>query len=243
MSLKKFIKLSYKYYKGSADTKPDLKEVFGFIHELDKTRSKKIQMQWQQYPVAYKVYKGQSYAKSLKDNTFEKNTFGYDLQQWFKEDNYDLFKESIDTVITENELEAKFWEHHTFQHDVIHYLNDYDTSPIGEVMVISFNLAKEWRWSYFAILFSSLFIALRNTFTKGGWKKIKYAPIFVYIRLVLEGYKKGKKATWFMAVDFEKFYKLQTKDVKKLLKVEPSLYWEHIKPKWTKLHKHYKGEM
>ena len=52
MSLKKFIKLSYKYYKGSADTKPDLKEVFGFIHELDKTRSKKIQMQWQQYPVA-----------------------------------------------------------------------------------------------------------------------------------------------------------------------------------------------
>ena len=240
MSLIKFLKLSYKYYKGSADTKPDIKEIFSFIHELDKTRSKKIQMQWQQYPVAYKVYTGKSYLENLKDNNFEENTFGHDLQQWFEEDNYDLFKESLDTVIIKNKLDAKFWEHHTFQHDVIHFLNNYDTSPIGEVMVLSFNLAKEWRWSYFAILFSSLFIALRNTFTKGGWKKIKYIPILVYIRLVIEGYKKGKKAEWLMTIDFEELYGLPTADVKKLLNVKPSVYWEHIKPRWAKLHKHYK---
>ena len=152
MPIIKFIRLIYKYYKGTADTKPDLKQVFSFIHELDETRNKKIQIKWQQYPVAYKVYTGKSYLKNIKSNIFEKNTFGYDLQKWFQADNYDLVKESFGTIIIKNNLDAKFWEHTTFQHDVIHFLNDYDTSPIGEVMVLSFNLAKEWRWSYFAIL-------------------------------------------------------------------------------------------
>jgi len=240
MSLIKFIKLTYKYYKGSNDTNPDLKEVFGFIRELDKTKDKKIQMNWQQYPVAYKVYTGKSYLENLKANTFKESTFGYDLQKWFEEDNLDLFKVSLQTITPKNKLDAKFLEHTTFQHDVIHFLNDYDTSPVGEVMVLSFNLAKEFRWSYFAILFSSLFMALRNTFTKGGWKKIKYAPILVYIRLVLEGYKRGKKAKWFMTVDFEELYNLPTANVKKILNIKPSVYWVHIKPKWAKLHKHYK---
>ena len=246
MSLIKFLKLTYKYYKGSNDTNPDLKEVFGFIHELDKTKSKKIQMNWQQYPVAYKVYTGKSYLENLKANTFKENTFGYDLQKWFEADNLDLFKVSLETMTPKNKLDAKFFEHTTFQHDVIHFLNDYDTSPMGEVMVLSFNLAKEWRWSYFAILFSSLFMALRNTFGKKKmpqntiWKKIKYSPILVYIRLVKEGYKKGKKAKWLMAVDFEELYNLPTINVKKLLNVTPSVYWISVQPFWTKLHTHYK---
>jgi ubiquinone biosynthesis protein Coq4 len=72
------------------------------------------------------------------------------------------------------------------------------------------------------------------------WKKIKYSPILIYIRLVKEGYKKGKKAKWLMSVDFEELYDLPTINVKKLLNITPSVYWISVKPFWTKLHKHYK---
>ena len=245
----KFIKLTYQYYKGANDTNPDLNKVFGFVHSLDNKQHKKLKAKFDTYPIANKIYTGLSYRQRLDLQTFKSNTFGYDLQKWFKNADVDLFKESLKTIKPKTNVEAKFFEHAMFQHDVIHMLNKYDTSPMGEVMVLSFNLAKEWRWSYFAILFSSLFMAIRNSFSIKKsfpgtlWQKIKYAPIVSYVRLVREGYKVGKQAPWIMAVDFELFWNLPTNSVRKALKIKKSYYWEHILPAWTKLHKKYQSNL
>ena len=246
MQIIKFIKHSYKYYKGDNDTSADIDQIFGFVQALDKKRNLKLVNKFDKSKVSRKVYSELPDKEKLKKRKFKKNTFGYEFKIFLNDMKHDLFKESMKTLKTKSKKEEKFYQRAMYQHDLIHFLNDYDTSPVGEVMVLSFNLAKEWRWSYFAILFSSFFMALRNSFdskkTYPGslYQKIKFSPLISYCKLVKEGYQHGKQSDWLMTVDFDDLYELPTKKVKKLLNITPSKYWLFILPFWKVMHEQYK---
>ena len=110
-------------------------------------------------------------------------------------------------------------------------------------MVLSNNLANEWRWSYFSILLASFFMSIKNQFTTKNikfWYKIKYIQPYILIKLIIEGYKIGKKSKWLMSVDFDKMFNKSVLEVRKELNILPSNYWKEIQPLWLELHKHYK---
>ena len=118
-------------------------------------------------------------------------------------------------------------------------------SPMGEVGVLSFNLAKEWRESYATILYSSFLMSIRNTFLPSkypaGCMSIKYAPVIVFCRIVREGWRRGKRAPWFMDIDWNKYLDVDLQQVKKELQLEESpKYWVEIEPVWKKVMKNYK---
>ena len=246
MQILKFFKHSYKYYKSESDTSADIDQIFGFVQALDKKRSQKLMKKFDESEVAKKVYKDLSDIEKIKKRKLKKGTFGHEFKKFNADMKHDLFIESMKTLKPRNNKEKKFFKRAMFQHDLIHFLNDYDTTPVGEVMVLSFNLAKEWRWSYFAILFSSFFMALRNSFDSRKmypgtlYQKIKFSPLISFCKLVREGYKHGKQTDWLMTVDFDNLYDLPTNQVKRKLNITPSKYWLFILPFWTELHKQYK---
>ena len=247
MQVIKFIKQSYKYYKNDSDTAVDLDQIFGFVQALDKKRNVALLKKFNNSVVAKKVYADISDIDKLKKHRFKKNTFGYDFKKYISSMKHDLFKESMKTITAKSKKEEKFYQRAMYQHDLIHFLNDYDTSPVGEVMVLSFNLAKEWRWSYFAILFSSFFMALRNsfdpkkTFSGSLYQKIKFSPLLSFCKLVKEGYKHGKQSDWLMTIDYDDLYHLPTTEVKERLGITPSKYWLFILPFWSVMHEQYKN--
>lgn len=246
MQIIKFIKHGYKYYKSNSDTSADIDQIFGFVQALDKKRNIKLVNKFNNSEIAKKVYTDISDIDKLKKRRFKKDTFGSDFKKFIGSMKHDLFKESIKTIKVRSKKEERFYQRAMYQHDLIHFLNDYDTSPVGEVMVLSFNLAKEWRWSYFAILFSSFFMALRNsfdskkTFNGSLYQKIKFSPLISFCKLVKEGYQHGKQSDWLMTVDYDELYNLPTSEVKKLLNITPSKYWLFILPFWKVMHEQYK---
>ena len=134
------------------------------------------------------------------------------------------------------------------QHDLIHFLNGYDTTPFGEVGVLSFNLAREWRESYATVLYASFFTCLRNTFlpskyppNTSWWLLLKHTPIVAFCRLVVEGWRRGKRAPWILDVDWEEYLDVDLQQVKKELLLDNTpKYWNEVNPIWKKALKHYK---
>lgn len=246
MQVLKFIKHSYRYYKNDSDTSVDIDQIFGFVQALDKKRNIELLNKFNSSKVAKKVYSELPDIEKLNKRRFKKGTFGYDFKKYISSMKHDLFKESMKTLTPKSKKEEKFYQRAMYQHDLIHFLNDYDTSPVGEVMVLSFNLAKEWRWSYFAILFSSFFMALRNSFdpkkTYPGtlYQKIRFSPLVSFCKLVKEGYQHGRQSDWLMTVDLDNLYNLSTIEVKKKLNITPSKYWLFILPFWSVMYEQYK---
>ena len=154
MQILKFIKHSYKYYKSDSDTSADIDQIFGFVQALDKKRNIKLVNKFNKSKVSKKIYTEMSDIDKLKKRRFKKGTFGSDFKKFIGSMKHDLFKESMKTIKTKTKKEEKFYQRAMYQHDVIHFLNDYDTSPVGEVMVLSFNLGREWRflWPYEIVL-------------------------------------------------------------------------------------------
>ena len=79
------------------------------------------------------------------------------------------------------------------EHDLIHCLNKLDSTPIAELSVLAFTIAKGFRWSFFYICLSSILLSIRNSFGKNAiqgplWYKIKFNPAISLFRLILEGY-------------------------------------------------------
>lgn len=227
---------------------PPLELIFKFINELDKKDVKKIFSKFNKTQTATKVFKANTAVlDKLKTDTFVPGTLGFEFQSWLKnsEGAVDLFKfgyEGKDTTKV-----GKFFKQAVMQHDLIHFLNGYDTNPMSEVGVLSFNLAKEWRESYATILYSSFLMSIRNTFMPSKYpsnmpwyKAIKYSAAFVFCRVVIEGWRRGKRAPWFMDVDWDKYLNVNLQQVKKDLKLEqPLKYWPHVQPIWeTLLYKH-----
>ena len=93
------------------------------------------------------------------------------------------------------------------EHDIIHCLNKLDSTPVAELSVLAFTIAKGFRWSFFYILVASFLLSIKNSFGKNAvkgtlWFRIKFNPAVSVFRLILEGYIRGKQTSWFMTVNW-----------------------------------------
>jgi len=235
------------------DADPPIELIFKFVNTLDKKDTKLHIKNFDKLSVAKKIYNEEiSFLTKVSNQEFEKETFGYEFKKWYGNDNkmIDLFSISLNPFRqgrNKNTKFNKFAEATMLQHDLIHFFNGYDTSPVGEVCVLSFNLAQEWRKSYATILFASFLMSIRNTFLPSKYikntpllTKLKYSPIWVYLRLVIESYRRGKKSRWFLAVDWDWYLHQPLETVLETLNLNHKpTYWEKVKPYWSLIHKHY----
>ena len=236
------------------DANPPLELIFKFVDTLDKKDTKQHIKTFNNLAVSEKIYKSNLPIRLLvKENEYVSGSFGAEFKKWIGNDEYivDLFTVSLvpfRATRKKNTKFNKFAEATMLQHDLIHFFNGYDTSPMGEVCVLSFNLAKEWRKSYATILYATLLMSLRNTLLPSKYPKgvkfyevIKYSPIYVYIRCVLESYFRGRKSQWFLAVDWESYLDMPLDEVKQKLNLQHKpKYWTTIQPIWKRLLLHYK---
>ena len=93
----------------------------------------------------------------VRSNKFKKGTFGYDLKNFWSNQTVDLVKEYAERIHTKNKAKQKFTDLFWMNHDIIHFLNGYNTTPLGEVAVLSFTLAQEKRPNYLLFITAFLF--------------------------------------------------------------------------------------
>ena len=235
------------------DNNPPLELIFKFVDTLDKKDTLSHMRRFGKTDTSKVVYSENRSARyTILEEDFPPDSFGDEFKRWLNQDGYivDLFKISLvpgrrdrkDTRF------SRYAEHTMLQHDLIHFFNGYDTSPIGEVAVLSFNLAREWRKSYATILYASLLMSIRNTFMPSKYPKgtpiiimLKYSPIAVFCNMVIEGWRRGKRAPWFMDVDWNKYLNVDLQQVRKELQLEePAPYWQKVQPIWKRVLRHYK---
>ena len=236
------------------DSNPPIELIFKFVDTLDKKNTRKHIRNFNNLAISKKIYNQELPLRlAIKEQDFEKGTFGYEFKKWMGDDEHivDLFTLSLvpfRATRKKNTKFNKFAEQTMLQHDLIHFLNNYDTSPIGEVCVLSFNLAHEWRESYATILFASLLMSIRNTFMPSKYPKntplfvkLRYSPLWVYIRLVVESWLRGKKSKWFLTIDWSQYLNTPIDEVKKDLGLDnEARYWERVQPIWARALRHYK---
>jgi len=236
------------------DANPPLELIFKFVDTLDKKDTKQHIKKFNNLAVSKKIYKSKLPIRLLvKENEYIRGSFGAEFKKWIGNDEYivDLFTASLAPYRANRKKNTKFnkfAEATMLQHDLIHFFNGYDTSVMGEASVLSFNLAKEWRKSYSTLLYAFFFICLKNTLLPSKYPKgvkfyevIKYAPIYLYVRCVLESYLRGKQSQWFLAVDWESYLDMPLDKVKQKLNLQNKpKYWITIQPIWKRLLLHYK---
>jgi len=131
------------------------------------------------------------------------------------------------------------------EHDIIHCLNKLDSTPIAELSVLAFTIAKGFRWSFFYILLASFLLSIKNSFGEYAirgplWFRIKFNPAISVFRLIFEGYIRGKQTPWFMTVNWHDLLDKPIEEVRYNLGIKKFTAWEEIKPEWYKLLKSYK---
>lgn len=235
------LKLIWHYYKiFQTDIYAPLPVIFEFVNKLDKDKMKKIYRRFQKTKTGKKLLNKKEHFLDLVDKgNFKPGTFGYEFQAWRKKDKLvDVFSmyyppKNITPL-------SQFLRYSVMYHDMIHFLNEYDTSPYGEIGVLSFHLAQEWRDSYASILYSVTIMSFVNTFIPAKypprplWKNIIFNPLVVFILTVIEGYRRGKRAPWLMEVDFESYLNVDLQQVKKDLYLEkPPSFWKKMAPTWA----------
>tara|TARA_R110000787_G_C13341204_1_gene438196 strand:+ start:41 stop:808 length:768 start_codon:yes stop_codon:yes gene_type:complete len=228
------------------DVKTPLPVIFEFVHNLDKDRVKQLFRTFAKTPVAKKVFASDKTVIDLiKTGSFAPGTFGACYKEWMANDKLEDVFSAYYPTNSKSKL-SKFLHTAVMEHDIIHFINGYDTSTFGEIGVLAFNLAREWRASYASILYASALMAFRNTFNPhkypkvGFWKNFIHNPFIVFCRTVIEAWRRGKRAPWFMTVDWEAYLNVDLQIVKKELNlVEPPRYWLKIAPMWAKVHKQY----
>ena len=228
--------------------------MFKLIANLDKQDNKSYIKDFNKLSVADKIYQAKLPVRLLvKENNYPKDSFGLALKNFMYngEDIIDLFQVSLvpyRATRKKNTRFNKFTEATLLQHDMIHLLNGYDTSAFGESNVLAFSLAHEWRKSLATILFSSFFVTLRNTFMPSKYLKgktfldtIKFIPVWVFMRCIIEAYLRGKKAKWFLTIDWESYLYTPLEDVKKELNMSSKPhYWNKVFFNWKAVEVHYK---
>ena len=244
------IKFMWEYSTSlQTDNNPPLELIFKFMNGLDRKNLKKIYKKYRKTETGKKVFsRNYSVLDKVQTGNFKSGTFGAEFQTWLRDSDgaVDIFK--INYPGKDDTKLGKFFKESTMQHDLIHFLNGYDTTPLAEVGVLSFNLAKEWRESFSSIIYSSFIMSIRNTFMPSkypsgiSWYEVfKYSPIVVFIGVVIEGRRRGKRAPWLMEVDWDSYLNVDLQEVKKELKLQEGLkYWNDIQPVWKKTLSHYK---
>jgi|TARA_R100001143_G_C3355437_1_gene132019 ubiquinone biosynthesis protein Coq4 len=232
---------------------PPLEIIYKFINVLDKKDIRSIYYKFSKTKTSQKVFETDiATLDKIKTGPFKEGTFGAEFKTFMnKEGAVDLFNFGKWGDKTEGKTNIKkFFKHSVLQHDLIHFFNDYDMSPMGEVGVLSFNLAKEWRESYATILYASFLMSIRNTFLPSKYPRdlpwyiaIKYSALVVFCRVVVEGWRRGKRAPWFMDVDWNKYLDVDLQQVKKELQLkEAPKYWLEVQPIWNRVMNNYTQE-
>ena len=241
------LKLIWYYYKiFQTDVQSPLAVIFEFVNQLDKNKMKKIYRRFLKTKTGKKVCNKKEHVLDIvQEGTFKPGTFGAALQEWQNEDKVvDVF--SMYYPPKKITPLSQFLRHSVMYHDMIHFFNEYDTSPYGEIGVLSFHLAQEWRDSYASILYSSAIMAFVNSFIPAKyppvalWKNIIFNPFVEFVITVIEGYRRGTRAPWLMSVDFEEHLNVDLQALKKELYLDkPPTFWKKMAPMWAVVKEQY----
>jgi len=245
MQIIKGIKFLRAYASGKSHINADLNLIMEMVDELDRNCDIKLKKKFKNHPYSKKFYnQGDLRAEVLKKR-YKKGTFGSELKKFWKENKEDLFKKNLNISKTKHKKDVAYMKGTLNEHDIIHCINKLDSTPLAEVSVLAFTIAKGFRYSFFYILLASVFMAFKNSFGKKAIKgsllfKIKYMPFISVIRLIKEAYVNGKKSQWFMTVDWREYLDKPFEDVRKELNIKDFPVWEDLKPKWYELLESYK---
>ena len=238
----KFIKA---YASGKSHVKADLNLIMTMVNELDKNYDKKLKKKFNENPYSKLFYKQENLKDTVLRSRYKKGTLGAELKTFWKNNTDDLFQKNFDISQTKGKKNIAFMKGLLNEHDIIHCVNKLDSTPLAEVSVLGFTLAKGFRLSFFYICLASVLLALKNSFGKKAIQgslffKLKYMPVISVIRLILEGYFNGKKTAWFMTVDWHSYLRTPIEEVRQELQIKEFPVWEEIKPLWYELLTHYK---
>lgn len=229
----KFIKALYHYLTSKKiASDPSLNIVFKTVKDLDHKDDLKNIKKFNSYNVSKKLYKDkQLLLDHIRTNKFKKGTFGYDLKNFWSDQTVDLVKEYAARIHTKDKNKKRFRDLFWMNHDIIHFMNGYNTTPLGEVAVLSFTVAQEKRSSYLVFIIAGWFVATRH-----GLKNA-----IAYPRICIEAFRRGKKSKWFMVMDWEQHLNKTTDEVKKILNLEnPPKFWNVFLEEYMRLHNYLK---
>ncbi len=231
----KYIKFLFHYLRsGNGETNPNLDVLLQIIKELDNKSDKKNIKKFDSHPIAKKLYEEEQHLLDyVRTHEFKKDTFGYDLKEFWSEQSVDLLKEYASKVQHKNKTKKRFGDLFWINHDMIHFLNGYNTTPLAEVAVLSFTLAQEKRTSFSLFILAGWMIAFKQSLING----IRYPKI------CYEAYKRGKQSEWFMTVDWKQHLDKTTHEVKELLNLEkPPKFWNSFLKEYMRLHNYLKSK-
>ena len=204
--------------------------IYDFINTLDRDDTLSRVKKFKKWDVSERLVNGPSFQQMILDREFEPGSFGEAFKNWSNKatnNAVDLFKVSLDVkqrTRKPSDLFEAFQRHSMLQHDLIHFFNDYDTSTIGEISVLSYHLANEWKKSWAFIIFIGFFVSIKYTLFGKGW------PVVNYWRWVREAYKRGRNSVDFIFVDWESLFNKRLEDVKKEIGITgPPEYWQQTK--------------
>ena len=245
------LKMIWKFgFHMTTDNHTPLDVIFKFIHTLDKKDFKKIYKKYRKTDVGKKALERKiDLLDKIKTGNYPPGTFGSEFQTWLRESDGAVDVFSLGYAGKDKSKLGKFFKETTMQHDLIHFLNDYDTTPMGEACVLAFSLAKEWRESYATVLYASLLTCMRNTFVPAKYPPgigfitaVKHTPMLTLCRLVIESWRRGKRAPWLLTVDWEQYLNVNLQQVKKELLLDNApKYWTEVRPIWKKALAHYES--
>ena len=247
MQIVKGLKFLKAYASGRSYVNADLNLILTMVNELDKNCDKKLKEKFNKNKYSKIFYKQEDLKTTVLKNEYKKDTLGQELKTFWKNNTDDLFQKNFNISQTKGKKNIAFMKGLLNEHDLIHCVNKLDSTPLAEVSVLAFTIAKGFRWSFFYILLASIFMSFKNSFGKKAIKgslffKIKYMPFISVIRLIKEAYLNGRKTQWFMTIDWREYLDRPFEDVRKELNIKDFPIWEDIKPNWYQLLKSYKTE-
>ena len=229
----KYLKFLFYYLKSkNVETDPSVDVLLEIIKELDNKSDKINISKFEKHPISKKLYKEKQHLLDyIKTHKFKKGTFGYDLQKFWSIQSVDLLKEYASKVKHKNKDRKRFGDLFWIQHDIMHFLNGYNTTPLAEVAVLSFTLAQEKRSSFVLFILAGWIISFKHGFINA----IRYP------RICWEAYRRGKQSEWFMTIDWKEHLNKTTNEVKKLVNLEEEpKFWNKFLNEYMRLHNHLK---
>jgi len=202
----------------------DTNQVFKLVSSLDRKSIKRCYEKLLKSDVGGEIaYNRKELLERLSDeswiNGFEEGTVGWHYNKFIKEEQ--LSCKELMTIYETNfseisKLHPHNWlaRHLTNIHDIWHVLTGYGANSMGETALLAFTFAQTGSRGALAINIATTFKILRM-------KNRKYP----FIKIFLEGYTNGKKASWLLLEDYEKMMREPIEDVRKRLNIsKPTLY-------------------
>ena len=152
-----FLKTYYKTIKKD-HSKTNLNLILTMVDELDKNCDRKIFNKFKKHPYAKTFFKQKNLKEVVMQKQYKKGTLGSELKFFWQNNQDDLFHKNFNLSKTKGKKRIAFLQGMLNEHDLIHCLNRLDSTPIAELSVLAFSIAKGFRWSFFYICLSSIFL-------------------------------------------------------------------------------------